>query len=192
MKTKIFYGNQYIGSTRVTGERYTLKQRLVRFIKRTIILSALVGLVSGVIVGTYKLGGTLNPVISYAEKIVDTSDLMLDEKILGLKNGVVDKLQACESAGHKETDGIIIFDSNKKASIGQLQFQVATVQYYYKTLYNKTITQKEAVIIALDTPQARDLARDVMFNTKNMASKDWYNCEKRHNLDAQIAIIKAL
>ena len=192
MKTKIFYGNQYIGSTTVTGNKYTPLQKIKRFIKKTLILSAIIGTISGVIYSTFMLGGKFNPVISYAEKIVDTSPLMYQEKIATLKNKVADTLMACESGGHKETDGIIIFDTNKKASIGQFQFQVATVQYYYKTLYNKVITPKEAVMIALDTSQARNLAIDVMFTTKNKASKDWYNCEKRHSLDSQIAIINNL
>lgn len=132
------------------------------------------------------------PKTVYLSKNVDISNEVYNRKIEDLKDTVVAKLASCESAGYSESDGIIIFDSNAKASIGQLQFQKTTVIHYYKTLYGKTITAKEAVLIALDTEKASQLAKDVIFTTKNKVSGDWYNCSKKFNLDAQVDLIKQL
>lgn len=125
-----------------------------------------------------------------AERIVEQDNFT--PKIDELKNKVVEDLRSCESAGHEEDDGIIIFDSNSKASIGTLQFQKNTVIHYYKVLYGQDITPKEAVLIALDNQKSGQLAKDIIFNTKNMAGKDWYNCTKRLNLDSQVLMIKKL
>ena len=122
----------------------------------------------------------------------DNSSIMFSQKIDGLKDEVVAKILSCESAGYTEDDGILIFDSNKKASIGQAQFQVSTVQHYYKVLYNRDITKKEAVLIALDTDKASKLAKDIIFLGDNRPSKDWVICSRKHGLDAQVELIKKL
>lgn len=133
-----------------------------------------------------------NPTIKTNTVTIDNSKKLLSTKIEKLKLDIVSTLRACESAGYKENDGIIIFDSNQKASIGTLQFQKATIIHYYKTLYNTSISGKEAVLIALDDIKAGKLAQDIMFTTKNKASKDWYNCSDKYNLDEKIDIINQL
>jgi len=107
------------------------------------------------------------------------------------KADVVARLAACESAGHSEDDGIIIFDTNNRASIGRLQFQKATVIHYMKRLYGQDITAKEAVLIALDTEKAKALATDIIFTTDNDAT-DWLNCSNKLGLGADIKAIKKL
>ncbi len=111
----------------------------------------------------------------------------LSEKTLELENELLDTLTACENKANTP----IVFDSNAKASVGNFQFQVATVQHFYQTLYNKKITQKEAVLIALDDEKARALAHDVIFKTDKGLS-NWYNCTQKHGLDVQLALIKKL
>lgn len=139
----------------------------------------------------YWYGHDYQPQIKFVPQKVDVSEEIFAAKIEKLKWDVVEKLRACESAGYKESDGILIFDTNQVASIGTLQFQKKTVVYYYKALYQKVITGKEAVLIALDDKLAGELARDIMFKSKNIAS-DWYNCSTRLNLENEILIIKKL
>ena len=117
---------------------------------------------------------------------------VMPQKVAELKADVVARLLACESAGHTEDDGIIIFDSNAKASVGQLQWQVSSVQYYYKKLYGKNITRKEAVLIALDTQKASQLASDVIFREGGNPEKDWYNCSKKLGLAAEVKVLNKL
>ena len=116
----------------------------------------------------------------------------MPERIASLKTSLVQKVSDCERAGHGEDEGIIIFDSNAKASIGTLQFQKATVISYYKRLYGKDISGKDAVMIALDEDKAFALARDIIFTTKNGVSADWVNCSRKYNLQAQVDLIKQL
>lgn len=124
-------------------------------------------------------------------KTVDTSADMFAAKIDSLEKSVVEAVRKCESAGHKETDGLIVFDSNNVASIGTLQFQVKTVIFYYKSLYGKTITGKEAILIALDDEKAGELAQAIMFKSPNLAN-DWLNCANRLSLTDQIKAIKKI
>lgn len=153
--------------------------------------------IAGAIFGVFKTGeysSSQNPAVAFIDREVsiDKSDVKFKEKIEFLKDDVIEQLRKCESAGHKESDGIIIFDSNEKASIGTLQFQVNTVIHYEKILNGRDITKKEAVLIALDNKKAGDLAKKIIFETKNKAGKDWVNCAKKHNLDAQVDLIKKL
>jgi hypothetical protein len=179
---EINWKNQYKKISWFTrAQRWTIK-----WTKRVVFTAFVIGMLYGVF--------TAGSMSTTAQIVMaeDTSVEKYANKIETLKAGVVEQLMSCEGAGYKEDDGIIIFDTNNKASIGLAQFQISTVQHYYKTLYGKTITRKEAVLIALDKQKAKELAQDVMFKTKNKASGDWYNCEKKLNLDAQIDVIKKL
>lgn len=167
------------------------KFKAVRFIKLTLAGIASVAIFTAVLVTSFNLGGKFNPDTVYAEKLIDRSQDYYNERIESLKYDVVNRLSQCESGGAKDPDGLIIFDSNKKASIGRLQFQVSTVQHYYKALYQKTITQKEAIEIATNPEKAKSLAKDIMFKSKNQAN-DWYNCAVKLDLNKEIQIIKKL
>lgn len=116
----------------------------------------------------------------------------LSVKVSQIKNDILDTLTECESKGSKEEDGLIIFDSNAKASIGQLQFQKLTVVRYYKALYNKDITGKEAILIALDYPKARQLASDIIFGNDSKGINNWYNCKVKHGLQDDVDWVKKL
>lgn len=133
-----------------------------------------------------------HPVLAEVE--VDNSHIILAQKIETLKNAVVtDVGPNCESKGRKtSTDPVIILDTNNKASIGVMQWQVSSIIHYYKTLYKRDLSAKEAVLVALDDEKAMALAKSVMFDTKNKASKDWYTCANKMNADARIDIIKSL
>ena len=119
------------------------------------------------------------------------------EKIAELKSSVIDRLLACESAGHGEDEAIILYDNNKAGSLkgknvfslGQLQFKVSTVQKYVKDRTGHGITQKEAVLLALDTEAARDLAEWIIFETQG-GIFNWLNCSNKHGLEAEVTIIK--
>lgn len=144
-----------------------------------------------VLVGIYYLGGKLNSKIEYRQVEKEVILDNLTDKINQLKGELVSTLQKCESAGYSEDDGILIYDTNKQVSIGTYQFQKKTVIYYYKTLYGKDITGKEAVLIALDDEKANQLASDVIFKTDNGLS-NWYNCTKKYGLQGRLSIIKEL
>lgn len=189
--TKVFYHGARLKDICVGARWYERAMyRLAIYARRAVIVTLVVG--AGY--GALEFAGVTNySSISYAAPIqIDRSDEILSQKIESLKGEVVETIRKCESAGHKEDDGIIIFDTNNKASIGTMQFQVNTVIHYYKKLYGKVITPKEAVLIALDNQKAGELAKDIIFTTQNMAGKDWVNCNAKYNIDAQVALIKKL
>ena len=164
----------------------TIKYAVRWFVKWSLIAAAFVGV--GLIIATLYLGGSITKAeVIYQEVKVDGTP----ERLEALKDDVVARLMQCESAGYTEDDGIIIFDTNGKASIGPAQFQKKTVVHYYKTLYGKDITLKQAVEIALDRTKAAQLAGDIIFTT-DKGIDNWINCDKKLGLSAEIKIIKKL
>ncbi len=178
MKTKIFYMGR-----RINGKFDSFKAKVRRFARWCVRWS----LISATAYAIFMAGAFLYSTSSVTASVTDSMPQRLEE----LKSDVVAKISKCEAAGHKEDDGIIIFDSNAKASIGQMQFQVKTVQHYYKTLYGQDITPKEAVLIALDEQKAKALAKDIMFTSNNGAT-DWLNCATKLGVGPEIAVIKKL
>lgn len=143
-----------------------------------------------IFIGAYN-GSKQEPLVYEAQaqevKIIDKTP----EKIEELKDDVVTKLQKCESGGHAEDAGVIIFDTNNKASIGSLQFQRSTVQHYYKVLYNKVITGQEAVEIAINPTTAKELAKKIIFEDSK-GVENWHNCATKLGLYKEVEIIKKL
>ena len=109
----------------------------------------------------------------------------LSVKVSQLKNEILDNLRSCESNGSKESDGLVVYDSNKLPSFGLYQFQKKTVIYYYKTLYGKEINGKEAIELALDEKRARQLASDIIF-TDSKGVDNWWNCKNKNGLGESV------
>lgn len=185
----IYYGDKVVGQLRDGKGKYSKVGIVRRFVGKCIKLSVIS--LSFVLVAyiLLQVGSNLYPQTVYAvqEKLTDS----LEVKITQLKSELVKDLQKCESAGYNENDGILIFDSNKKASIGTLQFQKDTIIHYYKTLYSKDITKKEAVLIALDNEKAEQLASDIIFETEK-GYRNWLNCSNKHGLAERVKFIKGL
>lgn len=184
---KVIYNGDFLCNIYPHATKWQVfKYRLALLTRQTL----MVVFALGMLYGAFFTGRvTTSPIFVNAE---DKSGIMFQSKIDSLKKETVDLIMKCESAGYSEDDGIVIFDTNAKGSFGQFQFQKSTVIHFYKTLYGKDITGKEAVLIAMDTTKARELATKIMFETKNKAGKDWVNCERKFNVDAKIDVIKQL
>lgn len=139
----------------------------------------------------FRIGQSTNVKTIYAvqEKEVMTDNL--SPKIRELKDNLLATLIKCESGGHSTDKEPIIIDTNGKPSVGDLKYQLDTIVHYWNVLYKEVITQKQALLIALDTEKASKLAEDIWFNTK-AGAKDWYNCDMKHSLSTQISFIKKL
>lgn len=174
-------------------------------------LAAIFLFLSGSGVGIYNAGqASTTPVASYAQA-EDKSTAMYQAKIEDLKNKVMDKLMDCERFTYKDEDGLVTYDPTDaqftksistgtkqtvvdkgEMSYGLFQFKKSTVVYFMEMKTGKKITKKEALLIALDTDKAKELAKYVAFETKNKIGKDWYNCNVKYGLDAQVDIIKSM
>ena len=168
---------------------YHRKQKARNFFKKIIRGALVILAVAGIV--QYARWAYPMTVVNIRETVtqVDT----LTPKINELKAEVLDLLMKCESEGYTEATGLIVYDSNKVPSIGQYQFQKATIVAYYKKLYNQDITGKEAILIALDTDKARKLASDIIFTLEeDKGINNWYNCNKKNGLSAKVEIINKL
>jgi len=87
--------------------------------------------------------------------------------------------------------GKVVVDKGQM-SYGVLQFKIKTVKYYYKSLYGKTITNLDALLVALNATSSEALAQDVMFTSPTMGLTDWANCSSRLNLGVMILAIKKI
>lgn len=187
-KIPLFYNGKRLKDVYPYATKFEVfKFKVTRFFRKVVIVTGAIAFLAGVAVGSFKIG-QVTPGTKYV--MADSSNAMFASKIDSLENGVVAQVSSCEDTGHIE--GLIIFDTNHKPSIGIMQFQVTTVIRYEKQLYGNTIDAKQAELIALDDTQSLALAKDVMFKTSNMASADWYNCSQRYGSDAQIKLIKSL
>lgn len=72
--------------------------------------------------------------------------------------------------------------SLKCDSWGDYQFKVPTVQYFHQKLYGKTVSQTEAMLIALDNTKAEALLMDVVIKIPGSFPDNWTNTYKK---DAQ-------
>jgi len=160
---------------------YNFKLKVKTFFKKLAFWVTVVLIL--VAVGAYARWAYPSIQISIRETKVEVDTLT--PKIEELKTEILDSLQSCESQGAKESDGLIVYDSNKVASIGLYQFQKKTVIYYVKTLYGKDITGKEAIELALDREKARKLAGDIIFQT-DKGIDNWYNCKNKKGLAENI------
>lgn len=162
------------------------KAKCVRIIKLGTIGTVLVAIVAGI----YMAGQWTAPVRAIeVEKEVFVEKL--PQQIEKLKDELVAELEKCESGGYPEDAGIMIFDSNNKASVGPLQMQKDHVKHFSKVLYGKELTGKEAVILAVEPEKARALAKDVLFKVED-GWREWYNCGRKINVETKIAYIKKM
>ena len=116
----------------------------------------------------------------------------LQERIKMLQDSILHDLSIeCEVKGVDEVDGIIVFDTNNKASIGRFQFQIATVQHYVKVFEDRNINKAEGISIAIDAEAATELARSIIFHETG-GIWNWTNCANHLDLAPKITIIKEL
>jgi hypothetical protein len=120
------------------------------------------------------------------------ADQTMESKVEDLKNSILDRLAQCESGGKKEEDGITILDTNGVGSYGVFQFQKKTVMHYYQKKTGQPINGRDAIILAMTPDKARELAEYVVFASGVGVEQDWYNCSKKHGLQAEVNVINKL
>jgi hypothetical protein len=167
------------------------KYKIAKFMREVVRLTIFSLIISGIAIGVFMYYFPNRVIVSQI-----TTDT-LTPKIEEIQNKALADLKDCESGGVSESVGLITFDphqTNKKveeASLGSFQFKKATVIHYYKTLYQKDITGKEAVLIALDDNKAEQLTKDIIFTTDN-GKDNWLLCAKKINLDFKLQTLKML
>lgn len=162
------------------------KFKTIKVVKALIKMTVFAGITTGMIYGAYAYGEMNRETII---EVKETNNL--PNKIKEFKSDFLATLKTCESGGKTEDDAPMILDTNNKMSIGLYMFQIDTVIHYYKTLYGKDVTRKEAVEIALDEEKAGKLAHDIIFTTEK-GPREWVNCFKKHGLVEDLKVIEKL
>lgn len=153
----------------------------------------------GAVIGGFFVGALAGWSTTYTRAEEPIVINTMPAKIEALKDEVVKDLEACESVGHTEDDAIVVFDNNKSGtlkkkdipSFGVLQFKVSTVQDYKKLITGEVLTNKQAVLLALEAAEARNLAKSIIFETDG-GLNNWLNCSRKHGLQARVDLIKKL
>lgn len=137
------------------------------------------------------------PVKINIDDIVDRkTKTAIDSKIHELENNVLETLAQCETGSLEEPDGAIVYDTAasgdiRRMSIGRYMFQRRTIIHYVKKFEGREIGKAEAIAIAIDPELSTELARKVLFGTAK-GSREWYNCDKKHDLKGKIQLINEL
>lgn len=165
--------------------------------------TTIIGLILTSILGTVAFHFyTQNQVLSYqiTEKAQQIKDILNthEVRIDMLEYEVVDSLaKECETKGVKEPENTVKYDPPRKPkndeellSFGAYQMKIPFVKYYVKKYEKRDISNLEAINIAMTKDRARELAKKVIFDVG--AGNDWVNCERKLNIDAQVAVIKKL
>lgn len=133
----------------------------------------------------------------------------IQEIVTQLKQEVIARLQRDESGG-EDSGGSLVYTNDPNSahvetcrriggmrdidcdSWGVMQFKIPTIIYYYEMLHGETLTEKEAVVLALNDERARQLATKIIFEVEGGV----WNWSAAHN-DAdyyayQIPFIRSL
>lgn len=109
------------------------------------------------------------------------------EEIEAKKDALVNAISACESNNlpPREASALNIFDSNNVPSLGSMQFQVKTIQYYVQLFEHRAIDKLDAEMLAHDFAASHALAYRIIFEDKGKGWGNWYNCGMRKNIQAE-------
>jgi hypothetical protein len=113
-----------------------------------------------------------------------------EAKIAKAQNIVIDEIASCETPGIKEPDAAIVLDSNNEMSIGSWQWQIKSIQHYVKERDGRDITRVEAINLATNHEQARELVRYVLFT--DSAWDNWLNCSTKLDIGTQVELINKI
>jgi len=119
------------------------------------------------------------------EKIVikDTAKEIIEKE----KNDILDTLEMCESGG--DANAIVWVDGGSgknTASFGAYMFKVGTVEQFKTEL-----TDFQAIALASDRNQSRELARYIIFETEG-GIWNWKICSQKYGLVERVSFIKSL
>jgi hypothetical protein len=184
--TKIYWNGR-----RINGRFDTFKAAVRRAVRFTVRWS----LISAAAYALFMAGAMFYSTDRIEASVVDNTQ----KKIDALKDELVVTLAKCESAGKPAEHGIITIDNNRAGtitgqdvfSIGILQFKVSTVKAFVKQRDGKDITSRDAMLLALDPEQAKALAKYAIFETTG-GIYHWQKWQAKHNLGAEVSIIKKL
>lgn len=163
-----------------------MKNKLKRFFWITVLASVAVAICYGLLVTNNKVKEFVEEPVTLLATPVEAAEIVDWEKkytgkIEQLKDEVLNKIHAAESnVLLKEGEVFYVNDPNSKMreaclrvggkrplscdSWGPWQMKIEFIQRRHMELYAKPITEKDAILLALDNDKARAFASDCIFN----------------------------
>ncbi len=195
-KIKIFKDGVYLRdiyphSTKFQVLKYRVAQWIGKVVRQFILwlklgaVATIAMIIGAFIYGTYI--GSIDHMV-FAENN-DTLSVKVDK----MKTDVVDTISQLEN----KTNIPIVIDDNKsgslprkdKVSIGCMQFKIGTIEHYYQVLKKGSISDTEAIMLALDCLRSKDLAQEIIFTTQG-GIWNWSTATKE--MGTKVEIIKSL
>lgn len=184
---------------RTKGKFDSMKAYIVRkynafiyWLKVWLIRSAIVSLLGWTFMGGYMLNEIdgNREVVAYADTILLPVIELKGKTLEQLKDEVIHDLASKENGDGTELP-VYLDDNSKgslprkdKVSIGCMSYKISTIQRHYKAIHGKDINNLEAALLALDCPQAKELAKQAIF-TKGAIS-EWMGATEKMKLKVQI------
>ena len=186
--TRITYlGDEIQHDNRDRKGRYAKKSRLL-------FLVLILGAVSFIAFNAH-FNSWYDNEISYVAPVY--AGITMEARLEMLKDGIIEELAECESNNAPQEEALVTYDNNSRetltekhvASLGVLQFKVATVQQFWKQLYGEEISNYEATILALDNERAKILAKEAIIGIKGAI---WHWSCATKEMGIKIEIIRDL
>lgn len=155
------------GKTLVTYKRPTTWQKWARFqIRRAIRVGGFIAVLAATIFGAY-LYGTFDTSRTMTVTNTIQAVAITPLNVAKVKKDMIHDLAKLENYGGVPG----YFDDNSRGSLpkkdkisyGVMAFKISTVQRFAKECQNLTLTNEQAVILALDEQKAKDLAECAIF-----------------------------
>ncbi len=188
---KVFFNGERLRDVYPHATRYQLfKYRAAKFFRKIVITSAALAILAlTYFIGTKGAGHEIVAVVAQPAYAEET----MEGKVDALKEKLLDEMVNCENPTHV----LVNPDDNKagtlplkdKVSIGDLQFKLSTIQHFHKTLTGTTLTDREALMLGLDSQKARELALNAWINIKGSINQ--WTCASQ-SMKEKIEVIRFL
>lgn len=168
--TKIFYGNQYVGSMKVTGERFT-KWQIYRFliartVKRTLAVVAIMNIATWLVIGGVSYGQhAVLPVIVQADEVVREVDAPIMERIADCESGTRTKNGTAVKGSAKHFDpntGQVFTKSNDNKTVDIGRYMI-----------NEFYHGKEATKLGYDLTKEEDNKKMAYYLYATQGTEPW-------------------
>lgn len=163
--TKIFYGNQYVGSMVVDGKKPVVGawRKFKYVMKKGIRVAVICTFLAGATTGVFTAGkASTDPitVLAHKEVIVEVKG----------KSPVMDRIAKCESGGkHFNDKGKVIYNYNTNGSIDVGKYQINTVHLPL------------AGTLGLDINKEKDNEEMAYYLYENKGTEPWYSSKSCWN-----------
>lgn len=172
-------------------------EKFVTKVKKVLRRSALVCALGWIVFGSFQYGQfeKSRTLIAEAASIPLTGFDIKGKTLEQLKDEVITKLSNDEN---ENPDAVPFkWDDNSKGTLpakdkpsyGCMQYKNSTVQRHYKAIYGESLTNLEAVLLALDCEKAKALAKEAIFG-KLDAIGEWSAASE--HMKAKVEVIREM